>query len=165
MLRGVALPGILLGVGLGGLFDGIVLHQILQWHHVLSSQGSYPATTLEGLELNTLWDGLFHAATYAVLTSGLIVLANRARAATLPRSLRPLAGWILIGWGSFNLIEGIVDHHILEIHHVRSGPDELAWDLGFLALGLVLVLIGQLLVRSVRRRPNETERQARAGAA
>jgi uncharacterized membrane protein len=25
--------GIFLGLGLGGFFDGIVLHQILQWHH------------------------------------------------------------------------------------------------------------------------------------
>jgi hypothetical protein len=27
-------PGILLGLGLGGFVDGIVLHQILQWHHI-----------------------------------------------------------------------------------------------------------------------------------
>jgi uncharacterized membrane protein len=45
--------GLLLGVGLGGLFDGVVLHQILQWHHMLSSW--YPANTLENLRLNTLW--------------------------------------------------------------------------------------------------------------
>ncbi len=54
--------GILLGVGLGGFVDGIVLHQILQRHHMLSG-GPYPPTSLENLEANTLWDGLFHAAT------------------------------------------------------------------------------------------------------
>jgi uncharacterized membrane protein len=32
-------PGILLGIGLGGFVDGIVLHQILQWHHMLTSEG------------------------------------------------------------------------------------------------------------------------------
>ena len=37
---------------------------------------------------------------------------------------RVLWGWILVGWGLFNLVEGIVDHHILGIHHVRSGPDQ-----------------------------------------
>lgn len=147
-MRGVVLPGLLLGIGLGGLFDGIMLHQILQWHHMLSSQGSYPTTTLEGLEMNTLWDGLFHAATYAILATGLILLATKAPAGTLPTSSRHLAGWILTGWGLFNLVEGIVDHHILEIHHVRSGPDEIGWDLGFLALGATLVLLGQLLARS-----------------
>ena len=54
-------PGILLGIGLGGFVDGIVLHQILQWHHMLTSEGDYPPTTVAGLETNTLWDGLFHA--------------------------------------------------------------------------------------------------------
>lgn len=160
-MRGVALSAFLLGIGLGGLFDGIVFHQILQWHHMLSSQGSYPATTLEGLELNTLWDGLFHAATYAILTAGLILLARRPRAESSTSSSRLLVGWMLMGWGLFNLAEGIVDHHILEIHHVRSGPDELAWDLAFLALGAVLVLVGQLVVRSVSREgSNETLRRA-----
>ena len=45
--------GILFGLGLGGLFDGIVLHQVLQWHHMVSSW--YPPTTIPNLELNTLW--------------------------------------------------------------------------------------------------------------
>src|SRR4051794_35429080 len=31
------LPGTILGVGLGGFVDGILLHQILQWHHMLTS--------------------------------------------------------------------------------------------------------------------------------
>jgi Predicted membrane protein (DUF2243) len=52
--------GILLGVGFGGFFDGIVLHQILQWHHLLTSTGDHPATTVAGLEDNTLADGFFH---------------------------------------------------------------------------------------------------------
>lgn len=147
-MRRVVLPALLLGIGLGGLFDGIVLHQILQWHHMLTSQGDYPATTLDGLEMNTLWDGLFHATTYAILVGGLILLWIRARTGSLVGSSRPLVGWILFGWGLFNLVEGTVDHHILQIHHVRSGPDELAWDLGFLALGASLVLMGQLLARS-----------------
>jgi uncharacterized membrane protein len=34
--------GIFFGLGLGGFFDGIVLHQLLQWHHMLSSW--YPVT-------------------------------------------------------------------------------------------------------------------------
>jgi uncharacterized membrane protein len=159
-MRGVAVPALLLGMGLGGLFDGIVLHQILQWHHMLSSEGSYPATTLEGLELNTLWDGLFHAATYAILIVGLIMLARRARAAA--SSSRRLFGWTLVGWGLFNLAEGIVDHHILQIHHVRAGPDQLAWDLGFLAIGAVLVVVGQLLLRW--ERPTETPRRGSISA-
>ena len=48
--------GLLLGIGLGGFVDGIVLHQILQWHHLLSSTGEHPATTVAGLAANTLAD-------------------------------------------------------------------------------------------------------------
>jgi hypothetical protein len=47
------LPGLFLGIGLGGFVDGIVLHQILQWHHMLTSEGDYPKTTVAGLETNT----------------------------------------------------------------------------------------------------------------
>jgi uncharacterized membrane protein len=35
---------------MGGFFDGIVLHQILQWHHMLSS--AHPADSLAALQLN-----------------------------------------------------------------------------------------------------------------
>lgn len=36
--------GLLLGLGLGGFFDGIILHQVLQWHHMLTSAGFPPNT-------------------------------------------------------------------------------------------------------------------------
>ena len=52
--------GLLFGLGLGGFVDGIVLHQILQWHHIVSDVDRYPVTTVAGLEINTLSDGLFH---------------------------------------------------------------------------------------------------------
>lgn len=159
-VRVLALPGVVLGVGLGGFVDGIALHQVLQWHHMLSSTDTdnigvayYPPDTVHGLEMNTLWDGLFHTFTWLMVLSGIWLLYNRAAAVgpgtRLWRS-RILWGWILAGWGVFNLVEGIVNHHILGIHHVRSGPDQLAWDLGFLALGAVLLVAGILLARSGR---------------
>ena len=66
------IAAVLLGVGLGGFFDGIVLHQILQWHHMVSTPT--PPDTLENLELNTLGDGIFHAATWVVTITGVFVL-------------------------------------------------------------------------------------------
>ncbi len=154
----LALPGILIGVGLGGFVDGIVLHQMLQWHHMLSSTDHdrigvpfYPVDTVRGLEVNTLWDGLFHAVAWVSVLAGLAVLVARTRRAE-PWSWtsRSLWGSVLVGWGLFNLVEGIVDHHILGIHHVRSGPNQLWYDLGFLALGAALVLAGRLLARQNR---------------
>ena len=154
--RGIGFPGIMLGVGLGGFVDGIVLHQILQWHHMLTSAdtanidiGSYPPTTVHGLQINTLWDGFFHAFTWLAVLVGLGVLYSRITGS--PGHVwasRVLWGWILFGWGLFNLIEGIIDHHILGIHHVISGPQQTLADLLFLALGAALVAGGWLLQKS-----------------
>lgn len=152
--------GILLGIGFGGFVDGIVLHQILQWHHMLTSEGGYPATTVAGLETNTLWDGLFHASTWIFAFVGLLMVTTAMRRGFRGGGLHQL-GLLLAGWGTFNLVEGVVDHHILGIHHVKSGDNELLFDLGFLALGAVL-LVGGLLLK--QRGERETERRIAAAA-
>ncbi|WBB68307.1 DUF2243 domain-containing protein [Micromonospora sp. WMMD812] len=154
----LTLPGIVLGVGLGGFVDGILLHQILQWHHMLTSTDSdhigvryYPADTVHGLKVNTVWDGIFHAVTWLAVLTGLWLLYSRVtRSRGRVWASRALWGWMLVGWGLFNLVEGIVDHHILGIHHVRTGPGQTAWDIGFLILGALLVLGGWLLQRGSR---------------
>jgi uncharacterized membrane protein len=145
-------PGILLGIGLGGFLDGILLHQILQRHHMLTSEGSYPKATVAGLETNTLWDGLFHAATWSSVAIGIYILWRRTTDRCWAVSGRAFAGWIVVGWGLFNLVDGIVDHHILRIHHVREGASQTAWDLGFLAVGALLAVGGWALARSAESR-------------
>ena len=147
--RPLVVAGIWLGLSLGGFFDGIVFHQILQWHHMLTGAG-YPATTVPDLEVNTLADGLFHAATYSMLVVGLSLLWRAGRRRDVPWSGTTLLGSVLLGAGLFNLVEGIVNHHVLGIHHVRQGPGQLAWDLGFLLSGAILAGIGSLLIRSSR---------------
>ena len=142
-------PGLLLGVGLGGFVDGIVLHQILQWHHLLTDEGDFPMNTLSGLEQNTVADGFFHAMTWVVVLAGMFVTLNAWQRRKLAPPWRHHVGTLCIGWGAFNLVEGIIDHQILDIHHVRDdlgGPR--SWDIGFLALGALLVLAGVTLTRS-----------------
>jgi uncharacterized membrane protein len=149
------LPGIVLGVGLGGFVDGILLHQLLQWHHMLTSTDTdnigvkyYSPLTVPGLEMNTLWDGIFHTVCWLSVLTGLAILYSRVtRHRRQVWTSRVLWGWILVGWGLFNLVEGTFDHHVLGIHHVRSGPDQLWWDIGFLVLGALLVAGGFLLQR------------------
>ncbi|MEU2060580.1 DUF2243 domain-containing protein [Streptomyces sp. NPDC013455] len=152
------LPGILLGVGLGGFLDGILLHQLLQWHHMLTSTDHdrigvkyYDPHSVSGLRMNTVWDGVFHTVCWLAVLAGLAVLY--ARVTTGRRRVwasRVLWGWILAGWGLFNLVEGVLDHHVLGIHHVHGGPQQLWWDLGFLLLGALLVAGGLLLRRGAR---------------
>ncbi len=144
--------GILFGLGLGGFFDGIVLHQVLQWHHMVSTW--YPPTTLENLKLNTLWDGIFHSAAYVFVVLGLFILWRTARRQhlTWPGSL--LAGSVLAGFGLFNVIEGLVDHQILGVHHVNELVDAAArpfWDYGFLAWGAAMLMGGWALLRAGQR--------------
>ena len=143
-------PAILLGVGLGGLWDGIVLHQILQWHHMVSEP--VPPTTLADLELNTLADGLFHGVAWLVTLLGAVLTWRTLPRARLDRPGSMLLGGLLLGWGLFNVIEGLIDHQLLGLHHVRPGPDALLWDLGYLAWGGAMAVAGGWLLRPAGRR-------------
>ena len=139
------------GIGLGGFVDGIVLHQLLQWHHMVSST-SHSVSTVAGLEVNTLADGFFHLFSWCVVLGASIVTLAQWRQGRLPPSWRLHLGGVLAGWGVFNVVEGLVDHQLLGVHHVRDdlgGP--LAWDLGFLGLGLALVVLGWIAMRAGRR--------------
>jgi uncharacterized membrane protein len=144
--RRLIIAGIVTGVGFGGFFDGIVFHQILQWHHMVSAM--YPATNLPNLELNTLWDGLFHTFTYVVLIIGFVLLWRASRRANFQGWDRSLLGAVFVGSGLFNLVEGLINHYLLQIHHVKHGADQTLWDLAFLASGALLVIIGMALIRA-----------------
>ncbi len=137
--------GLLYGLGLGGFIDGMVLHQILQWHHMVSDVADYPTNTLAGLEVNTLADGFFHVATWFLVLAGSIAALKAWREGRLAPNWSFHFGLVLAGWGMFNLVEGIVDHHLLGVHHVRDDVGSpLAWELGFLAFGALLVVGGWL---------------------
>lgn len=139
------LAGIFLGLGIGGCFDGIVLHQLLQWHHLLSSV--YPPQTLANLQYNTFWDGLFHTVTYIFVAIGLALLWHRVRQPHLRWSSKMFVGALLMGFGIFNLLEGIVNHQILSIHHVNETVPHsqwIYWDLGFLVWGAIMLVGGWL---------------------
>jgi uncharacterized membrane protein len=138
--------GLVLGIGLGGFADGILLHQILEWHNMGSSV--MPPTTMSGMRQNMIWDGEFHAAVWAITLLGIYMLRSEAQRGALPSS-RALTGHMLMGWGIFNLIEGIVDHHLLNLHHVRDLPVHVPlYDWTFLAVaGVGFVFAGWALSR------------------
>lgn len=140
--------GVLLGTGMGGFVDGILLHQILQWHHMLSSW--IAPTDLVGLKVNMVWDGLFHAFTWLTTLVGLGLLWRAGGRPEVPWSTRTFVGSLSLGWGLFNVVEGTIDHELLGIHHVHPGAGQLAWDVGFLLLGALLIVLGLTLVRAGR---------------
>ena len=65
-------------------------------------------------------------------------------------STRLLVGALLAGWGVFNLVEGVVDHLLLQIHHVVEVLGLSIWDYVFLAWGAAMLLGGIVLMRGAR---------------
>ncbi len=141
-------PGVVLGLGLGGFADGIALHQIAQWHNMGSAV--LPPTTMDAMRRNMAWDGWFHVATLALTVLGVYLLLRDARAGVPLPGARAFTGQMLLGWGVFNLVEGLVDHHLLDLHHVRDLPAHVpAYDWLFLAVGGAgLIALGWLLSRA-----------------
>jgi uncharacterized membrane protein len=150
----VRTAALLLGVGLGGFLDGIVLHQIAHWHQMLSAQ--VPPETVEALRSNMTADGWFYLATWTVTLAGVLVLWSAVRGPGRLPATRTLFGYMLVGWGAFNLVEGIVAHHIFELHHVHDLPTHVElYDWAFLILSGALILLGLALRDGRDRVPGE----------
>jgi uncharacterized membrane protein len=135
-----------LGFALGGFFDGILLHQVLQWHHFLSL---VPGEALRDIRAQILADGLFHVAVYAIAAFGLWLLW-RARGGLGAADGRMLLGAALLGFGVWQVVDVAGFHWVVGIHRIRVDvPNPLLWDLGWLAvIGLPPLLAGLWLRRS-----------------
>ena len=136
-LRSPAGAGGVFGFGFGGLVDGVVLHQVLQWHHLVSDDVT--TTTVAGLETNTLADGLFHVAALLVVVVGVALLWRAARDG------RAAAGGVLTGWGVFHLVDEVLFHLVLDLHHIRMVEDYPVYDLAFTAIGVALIVAGRAI--------------------
>jgi uncharacterized membrane protein len=131
------------------LIDGILLHQLLQAHMMLSA--AVPPVTVEAIRLNVRWDGAFEALCWAFATAGSFMLYRAALYRMPVPPPRVFTGSLLLGWGGFNFVEGLIDHEILGLHHMHEGSGHIVADLLFLAIGGVLLIgIGALLVRPRR---------------
>lgn len=147
----VVTAGVVLGIGLGGFVDGIVFHQILQLHGMVSAL--HPPNNLVNLEYGMVWDGVFHAFTWITTVCGVVLLVRTASRLEEPWAHRVLVGSSLLGWGIFNLVEGTIDHLILEVHHVVERLGLSVWDGVFLASGAVLAAAGVSVIRSADPAP------------
>jgi uncharacterized membrane protein len=142
-------PGLVLGAGLAALTDGVVFHQLLQWHHMASDLDS--AANFPGLRFNVTLDGALHAGALALILAGLALLWSARHRVRTPEVTRRFWGSIIVGFGGFNVIEGVIDHHILGLHHVNEtvAPAEWPmWDYGFLAVSAGVLALGLWLGRT-----------------
>ena len=74
----------------------------------------------------------------------------RSSDGTSPSRPGPSSGRCSLGWGLFNLVEGLIDHELLGIHHVVEAGNHLLWDMAFLGSGVVLILVGWAAIRAAR---------------
>lgn len=140
--------GCTLGFAMSGFFDGILLHQILQWHHLLSGLTS---ARFADLRIQIMADGLFHALMYVIALAGFYMLYRARADLSLPRAGRRLLANFWIGFGVWHVVDALLSHWITRIHRIRMDSDyPLAWDLAWLvAFGLVPLAVGWWM----RRRP------------
>lgn len=137
-MKTTSIGAFLFGVGMIGMLDGIVFHQILQWHSVHMHTDRVH---------QIMSDGFFHLfVTVIIFVSGIFLWKGN------PQD-RPSLFWgsFFLGAGTFNLLEGIINHHILQIHHVKPGPNQAVYDISYDVFALLLIVIGWVLVRQRKR--------------
>jgi uncharacterized membrane protein len=139
-----------LGLGLGGFIDGILLHQVLQWHQMVSTR--LPPNTLSAAKINMFWDGIFHAGTWTFTLIGLVMLWRLIGRTEVLFSTAVFIGALLMGWGLFNVTEGVFNHYLFALHNVRENvPNPQLWNHGFLVFGILQAGIGWAIIQRGRR--------------
>lgn len=130
----------MIGIALGGFFDGILLHQILQWHHLFSAvtDGGAPLD----LRSQILADGIFHLLHYVLALIGAACLWSGRHSLQEAGATRSVAGWALAGFGSWHAFDAVVSHWVLQIHRIRMDVEHpLLWDLAWLLPFGILPLV------------------------
>ncbi len=151
---------LLLGIGLGALLDGIVFRELLQWNAMLSAV--LPPDSVEALRVSLAAGGMFDAVAWLLSLAGAACLWSAfGRPGVLP-STRAFSGYLVLGWGWFNLVEGLIDHQFLRLHHVHDLPAYApGYDWAFLLVGGAgFIAAGTLLARKA---PPRSVADRRAG--
>ncbi|UOR13669.1 DUF2243 domain-containing protein [Halobacillus amylolyticus] len=137
--------GFLFGVGLIAFIDETVFHQLLHWHHFYDK-----STTDIGL----VSDGLFHAFSWFATIASLFMVADLRRSSAL--WLTRWWGGVLIGAGSFQLYDGIVQHKLMRIHQIRYVENILIYDLVWNISAAVMIVAGAFFVFRTRNKLQQT---------
>jgi uncharacterized membrane protein len=137
-MKTTAVGSFLFGIGMIGMLDGILFHQILQWHSVNMHTDRVH---------QIMSDGFFHLfVTTIIFISGILLWKGNSHD-------HPSVFWgcFLMGAGLFNLVEGIVNHHLLQLHHVKPGPEQFLFDIAYDAFAVIMLAAGWFLFRRTRR--------------
>ncbi|WP_409291665.1 DUF2243 domain-containing protein [Peribacillus sp. SCS-37] len=127
--------GALFGVGFAAFIDETVFHQLLHWHHFYDK-----STTAAGL----VSDGLFHAFSWFATIAGLFILADLRRRKGLWHA--KWWGGKLMGAGSFQLYDGIIQHKWMRIHQIRYVDQVFIYDAVWNITAALMMLAGLYLI-------------------
>jgi uncharacterized membrane protein len=93
--------------------------------------------SIEHLKRQNQQDGLFHLAMLGLVAPGSYSMFYSASRSDPPHARWEFFHAVCSGWGLFNLIEGLIDHRLLGIHHVLPGaPYQVTADILFLGSGV-----------------------------
>jgi len=130
----------IIGMGLGALTEGIFLHQVMEGRETADVKALMTVR-----EMRWLWDVLFFLIILLVISTGVVLLWRLLFKPGINRSGYLLVGGGLLGWGTFNIVEGVINHHLAAFH--RLGGDLYMWSAGLLALSSVFLIGGYVLIR------------------
>lgn len=153
MKRGpLVAAGLLMGASFGRVVDTMIFHQIYQWYLRLSVR-MLPATFV------SLRMHLFYIVVWFLFVIGLVVLWRAGRGKMFPRSGRAFIGALMVGWGLFNAVEGLVVRQLFSFDRVveYASPVPL-WDIVFMLKGVALLAIGWEFMREGRHRHDDPEK-------
>lgn len=143
-------PGTITGVGLGAMLDGLVFHELLQWHNFLSDVPGLGSGSVHELDEHRTADGLFHLFAVVVTAIGFVLTWRAGRRGELLDG-RLTTGSVVMGVALFNLFDGVVVHLVLSLHHLYQDSFQLGSDLIYIAANLLLFAAGALIARSGAR--------------
>ncbi|KAB7706542.1 DUF2243 domain-containing protein [Bacillus aerolatus] len=132
--------GFLFGLGLIAFIDETVFHQLLHWHHFYDK-----STTNIGL----VSDGLFHAFSWFATIGSLFMFADLRRRNAL--WLTKWWGGVLLGAGTFQLYDGIIQHKLMRLHQIRYVEPILPYDLVWNITAAAMIIAGAALIVRTRR--------------
>ena len=147
----------IVGFAFSAFFDGILLHQVLQWHHLLSLASG---ELFRDIRVQLLADGLFHVMSYFLAVGGLVLLWRHRGSEP---SDRIVLAWAVFGFAAWQSVDVILVHWAIGLHRVRVDvPSPLRWDIGWLiAFGLLPLLAGLWLLGRAPRSGDHAGRSSR----
>ncbi|PXX46791.1 DUF2243 domain-containing protein [Undibacterium pigrum] len=144
--------GIFFGLGLGGLVDTVILPRIINWHNTPSN--ALPITSIKNLVTSNFTGSMTASFTYTLtcvfFITAFILFWQASRTYSLQPSSPLLKGSLLTGWGTFNMIEGIMGHYLLNAHHAEGSVAiaySIYWDICFLVTGVIMLAAGVRLIQ------------------